>query len=121
MTDKADQINRMHLVAELARLCPDVPNAHIVADVNTLGSIGARLKRHEERMCSYEDYYNRHISADGETDKTAERLEARAAKIAAKYGATIKSGDPRGYVLHIHRAGLRGNTWGGDEHGYGLN
>lgn len=118
---KQDRENRMRLCVELAKLCPDVPNNQIVADVNTLGSIGARLKRHEENMCSYEAYYNRHISADGETDKTAERLEARAAKIAAKYGATIQTGDVRGYVLHVHRAGLRGNTWGGDESGYGIN
>lgn len=119
--DKQDRENRMRLVAELAKLCPEMPANQIVADVNALGSIGSRLKRHEENMCSYEHYYNWHISADGETDKTAERLKARAAKIAAKYGARVETGDVRGYVLHVHRTGLRGNTWGGDEHGYGIN
>ena len=118
---KDDRDNRMRLVAELTKLCPEIPTNQVIADVNALGGLGARLKRHEEAMCSYESYYNQHISADGEHDKTAERMEARAAKIASKYGAKVTFGDPRGYVLHIVKPGLRGNTWGGDESGFGLN
>lgn len=121
MTTKADRDNRTRLALELARLCPGISATQIARDVETLANIGARLHRHEERMCSYEDYYNSHTAEDG-SDPTAERLEKKAAAIAAKFGATITArGDPRGYCLYVHKAGLRGNTWGGNEHGFGIN
>lgn len=122
MTDKPDLINRANLVAKLARLCPDIPPHQIVADVNALGAIGARVRRHEESMCSDEHYYNRHATDDDKPDPIIARAEKRAAKIAEKYGAKIDAGgDCRGYAFSIHKPGLGGNTWGGDESGYGLN
>lgn len=120
MVDKADRDNRTRLAIELSRLCPEIPPNQIARDVEALGRLGARLKAHEERKASYESYYNSHIDADGE-DKTGPKIEAKAAAIAKKYGATVQSGDPRGYVLHLHKAGLRGNTMGGDESGFGIN
>lgn len=120
MVNKADRDNRTRLALELARLCPEIPANVIARDVEALGRLGARLKAHEERMASYEGYYNSHIDAEGE-DKTGPKIEAKAEAIAKKYGATVRGGDPRGYVLHIHKPGLRGNTWGGDESGFGIN
>ena len=120
MTSKADRDNRMRLALELSRLYPHIPAGKIAKDVEALARIGTRLKNHEERMCSYEGYYSSHIDADG-NDGLSERLEKKAADIAVAYGATVSIGDPRGYVLHLHHAKLRGNTMGGDESGFGIN
>lgn len=121
MTTKLDRENRVALAVQFARLCPHIKASEISGDIETLGRLGARLVRHEERMCSCADYYNAHTAEDG-SNPIGERIEARAAKIAAKYGAKINAqGDPRGYCLYIVRDGLRGNTWGGDEHGFGVN
>ena len=122
MTDKSDRENRTRLALELARLCPKIPIHEIAQDVETLGRIGARVRLHEERMCSYEDYYERHKPDEDGTDRLIERAEKRATAIAAKYGMTVEvGGDCRGFAFHLRRPGLRGNTWGGDEHGFGLN
>ena len=123
MTDKSTRENRTCLALELARLCPKVPLHEIAADVETLGRIGARVRLHEERMCSYADYYERHQPKDDDgTDPLIDRAEKRAQAIASKYGMTVEAGgDCRGYAFHLRREGLRGNTWGGDEHGFGLN
>ena len=121
MTNKSDRENRTNLALELARLCPTIPTHEIAADVETLGRIGARVRLHEERMCSFEDYYKRHKVEDDKPDPIINRAEKRAKLIASKYGMTVDvGGDCRGYAFHLRRDGLRGNTCG-DEHGFGLN
>lgn len=121
MVSKADQENRMALVTQIARLCPHVSASVIAADVRKLGTIGKRAHRHAERMCSEEGYYNAHTDEDG-NDTLDDKLEAQAQKIASKYGLQARTaGDPRGFVLYVTGKGIRGNTWGGDEHGFGIN
>lgn len=118
---KQDQENRANLVAQIARLRPDAKAHEIAADVTALARIGTRAARHAARMCSEEGYYNAHVDEDG-NDTLDDKLEAKAQKIAEKYGLTARTaGDPRGYVLYLTGPGLRGNTWGGDEHGFGIN
>lgn len=121
MTSKADHENRAMFSAMIARLDPSLSLAKIVKITDQLGNLGARINRHCEKMCSYEWYYTQHSDENGE-DKTLPKLEAKAAKLASQIGCEIDcNGDPRGYCLYLKRPGLRGNTWGGDEHGWGLN
>ena len=121
MVTKADRENRAQFAAMIALLDPSLSITKIVDVTNKLGSVGARINRHCEKMCSYEWYYSQHCDETGE-DTTLPKLEARAAKLAAEIGCTVDcNGDPRGYCLYIKRDGLRGNTWGGGEHGWGLN
>lgn len=119
---KDDRETRAQLAAQLARLYPDVSHWQIARDVDALGRLGRRAHRHAERMCSDEGYYNANTDENGVDVKDA-RAEARAAQIAARYpGMKIRlEGDPRGYVLYVTAPGLLGNTWGGDEHGFGVN
>ena len=122
MTTKSDRENRTNLALTLARLCPTIPTHEIAADVETLGRLGARVRLHEERMCSYADYYERYKTDDDKPDPIIDRAEKRAKLIASKYGMTVDvGGDCRGYAFHLRRDGLHGNTWGGDQTGFGLN
>jgi hypothetical protein len=82
----------------------------IYADAVTLIKLGRRAERDAERVCNEEGY-----------ESKDEQIEKRARAIAEKYGLTADTqGDPRGYCLRLHGAGLRGNSWGGDEAGYGV-
>jgi len=121
MLSKSNRENRALLVAHLARLDPTIPPMLLTNTIDRLGDLGARIHRHEERMCSYESYYNQHTDQNGE-DMTGAKLEVKAEKLAAQIGCqVICRGDPRGYCLYVKRDGLRGNTWGGDDQGWGLN
>lgn len=111
----------MDLVVQIARLCPNAKPHLIAADVRKLARIGERAASHAARMCSEEAYYNAHTT-EGGGDPTDDKLERKAQTIAKKYGLVARTeGDPRGFVLYLKGAGLRGNTWGGDSHGFGIN
>lgn len=77
-----------------------------------LQRLGRRAIRNAERYCTipnYEPYYNAECA----------RILKAAAEILDKYDLVPKlSGEPRGYCLKIK--GLPGNTWGGDEAGFGI-
>lgn len=81
-------------------------------DAMKLQRLGRRAHRNAERYCSEQGYEDRY-----EPEKA--RIERQAAEILAPYGLTAQvTGDPRGYCLKI--MGLPGNTWGGDESGFGI-
>lgn len=58
-------------------------------------------------------------------DKKRASIEAKANEIAGHYWLRAKAGgDPRGFCLHLFSTNkkrpLGGNTWGGDEAGWGI-
>ena len=120
--DQRTKNNRAILLAHMSRAFPGVPAAKIADDIAALGKIGAHAHRHAEKMCSDESYYNRMTGEDGDLwikTNFAENVRA----ILARYPGMRAAfhGDPRGYVLYLHHRAIPGNTWGGDEHGYGIN
>jgi len=102
----------------LASRAPEVPPHHIAATVATLSRAAARATSMATAYC------NGHLDGDA-YERRAAALKTRTDKTLAPYGLTCRTtGDPRGYCLHIHAAPgaapVRGNTWGGDEDGYGI-
>jgi hypothetical protein len=83
-----------------------------VNDAMTLVKMTRGIVRHAENECNRE-VTPREIAADAKRCAAVEAL-------AASYGLTVRYGDPRGYVVHLVGPGVRGNTWGGDESGYGV-
>ena len=113
---KADIENVTQLTAHLA-MHPHTPGNYpnagkASADAMRLQRLGRRANRNAERYCTITDYepaYNAECA----------RILKAAAEILDKYDLVPKlSGDPRGYCLKIK--GLPGNTWGGDEAGFGI-
>lgn len=81
-------------------------------DAMKLQRLGRRATRNAERYCNITDYEPRY-------NQECTRILKAAAEILDTYDLVPKlSGDPRGYCLKIK--GLPGNTWGGDEAGFGI-
>lgn len=97
---------------------PEVPPHHIAADVATLSRAAARATPMAAAYCN------------GALDslayeRRAAALKTRTDETLAPYGlVSSTTGDPRGYCLRlfpaIGAAPVRGNTWGGDDSGYGI-
>ena len=108
-----------HLAAVLAFRCNHKNPAWVEADALLLCRIGATASRIATALCNGE------IQQDQFAAKKA-RLLPRLAEAASRYDVRFEiGGDPRGYVLRMfpadgRSAKLRGNTWGGDESGYGI-
>lgn len=111
---KADIENVCTLAAHLV-MHPHTPGnypnaAKATHDAMRLQRLGLRALRRAEKWCNVPDY---------EPEPEGERIAKLAAEILAPYGLTAQvTGDPRGYCLKI--MGLPGNTWGGDESGFGI-
>ena len=109
-----------HLTATLARRTDEKMHSAsmIVADAIKLSRIAATVSRHAVNLCNVPDYQK-------VWDAKTPGLLLAAFNVALQYGCTAKiQGDPRGHVLRLFaKPGapeLRGNTWGGDEDGYGI-
>lgn len=108
-------------VAELAALLAGrraVNNPHWTAeDTLTICRIATTAQRIAVALC------NGDIEQD-RFDATKSRLLKKLEPLVAPYGVRFEiGGDPRGPVLRMHSATkqpLKGNTWGGDEEGYGI-
>lgn len=103
----------------------------VAADALALIRIGKGVARWAVRACNGEGerywqdgkrlawrWDDTHDAAHAKADaKALAKLQA----IADRYGATVKlGGDPRGYVVKLHLANGRHNTWGGAESGWGV-
>ena len=108
-----------HLSAILAFRCNHKNPAWVASDALLLCRIGATAARLATALC------NGQIEQD-EFDRKKSRLLPRLTEAAARYDVRFEiGGDPRGYVLRMFAKDgrsqkLRGNTWGGDEAGYGI-
>lgn len=103
------------LLAYLAKRFPSEPTPKLIFDVKALGAIGRGCRKAEER------YANGDIT-DEILTQYENKMGAAAATLLKRYGLWVKiGGDPRGFCFYLFGDGLRGNTWGGDEHGFGLN
>lgn len=104
--------------AMLAARLPGLPAKFHAANAANLAVLGARANRNAENYCNIPDYGERF-------EREARRILARAAAIVSAYGLSVKhTGDPRGYCLRLFSADsgrpLKGNTWGGDDEGFGI-
>jgi hypothetical protein len=109
--------NTAELAAHLAQIDAESPGketraAHLIArDAEALASIARTLHRLAEQDCN--------TGLNAAQDRMRDRLAKNAAEIAQRYGLTARThGDPRGFGLYLR--GLPGNTWGGDESGFGV-
>lgn len=106
------------LSATLAHRAPHIAahiSAHTAAAIATAGKRAASLATR---------YCNGTIRPD-EYEKRHATIAANASALLEPYGlSATATGDPRGHCLHLFAlpgaAPLRGNTWGGDESGYGV-
>ena len=87
----------------------------------------ARAKQHARLLWGLADSLNKLHEVEcnnGLTPKQSahyETLVRQAEDIAAAYGCTIRvGGDPRGHAIHVLFPTPTGNTWGGDESGWGI-
>lgn len=87
--------------------------ASVAQDAMALQKLGRRANKLAERACSDSSYSEEKQAAE------EARIASKVDNILRPYGLTAKiSSDPRGYCLKIQ--GLPGNTWGGDEEGFGI-
>lgn len=86
----------------------------LALDAAKLKSMARAVGRLDEAQC------NRDLTEREET-RRAKLLEAIRA-LAAEYGITRveHNSDPRGYAVYLHFPDGRGNSWGGDERGWGI-
>jgi hypothetical protein len=118
-----DPMNQTVLAALLAQR--GVHPQHAAVFSERLQVTATRLKRLAVRECN-EGSSTRIISAidrlrvnaRAELKKFAEWNEPTRARPCFRGLALAFGGDPRGYVVHMR--GLKGNTWGGDDQGFGL-
>lgn len=87
----------------------------VAEDAALLGRIGKRLHRLAEQECS------RELRESEEDDQAALAALAREV-IAKRYDGlgVMVNGDPRGYALKLRCRDGEYNTWGGAEHGFGV-
>ena len=90
----------------------------VVRDCLTLSRIAATATRHATNLCNVPNY-------QPIWDKKKRGLLIRANAVVRPYGCTAEiGGDPRGCCLKLfaepETPELRGNTWGGNESGYGI-
>lgn len=100
----------MYLAAVLAQLRPQ-ERAYVAAiDAACLMRISRAMAALAIKACNY--------GASKRDETRRANLAEKAATIAAWYGLTVStSGDPRGYVCHLHGPNLPSNGWG---EGFGI-
>ena len=112
MTTKAEQ-KRTAFATFVHLLAGDHDFGQALQDANFLWRMANRLNRLNETDCNV-----------GLTDRQQVQwrdIAIAAHKIADTYGCTIRiDGDPRGYAIHVLFPTPAGNTWGGDESGWGI-
>ncbi len=107
------------LAALLATRAPTVAPSRIAADAMKLARYGASQLTNASNLCNVPDYQARY-------DRKRDNIKKHAQDVAGAYSLRVElSGDPRGFCLKLHGMGgnsvpVRGNTWGGDESGYGV-
>lgn len=110
---KADTQTIAHLAAILAeRALP----ARAAALAMQLYEIGSKLSRLAVKECNDPSW------SDRDTERRY-KLAAMAQEALRSAGFPVRvaaNGDPRGHGLHIFFDPPRGNTWGGDEAGFGI-
>lgn len=99
------------LAAKLAQLSI---NTHVAAlDAGKLKAMARSHRRLMEQACNQE--------LSGRETARVQKLRKTITDIAADYKITVSfHGDPRGYTVYLHFPDGRGNTWGGDETGWGI-
>lgn len=90
----------------------------IVADSLKLCRLAASAETQALNLCNIPNYQAR-------ADKKLSSIEKQLAPITIRYNLTSKTTrDPRGYCVRLFAVegtpALPGNTWGGDESGYGI-
>lgn len=120
---KQQERERVEFAGKMSREFPDFTLAEVTEFAEELMRLARRHGKLAEREC------NGHQTWDGNWDEAAakrdelagERLEARITKLCERMGCGVKfGGDPRGYTVLLILPSGRGNTWGGDEHGWGV-
>lgn len=107
------------LAAMLALRCMAAKAPHqIAADALMLSRLASAAESNALALCNGDRQQDAY-------DRKKESIERRANAIAAGYWLRAKcGGDPRGYCLRLYSTNakrpLRGNTWGGDQEGYGV-
>lgn len=96
----------------VADIFPDV--ILVAMDAAKLKSMARAVGRLDEAQC------NRDLTEREEMRRTKLLQAIRA--LAAEYGITKvdHNSDPRGYAVYLHFPDGRGNSWGGDERGWGI-
>ena len=106
--DEAESTARLAVM--LARREPKRAEHLVSGDAMAFHRLAVGLRSLAVAACNADLTSGQEIRQDG--------LHRRAEDLAKSYGLTVREGDPRGYVLHL--VGLPGNTWGGDESGWGV-
>lgn len=84
----------------------------IAADVLKFRRMASTAESLAMKQCNSADWNEADVAK-------RDRLRERGNELAKAYGLTVKvGGDPRGFTFKL--IGLPGNSWGGDEEGYGL-
>lgn len=106
------------LAAMLAIRCPARGHDRIAADALKLARYGSAALTNATALCNVPNYQARY-------DKKRDSIRGHANALAAGYALRVElTGDPRGYCLRLFSNSaalpLAGNTWGGDESGFGV-
>jgi hypothetical protein len=106
------------LSAMLALRAPKVSPSATAEAALKLCRFAAAAETNAVNLCNVPNYQARH-------DRKRDSIVKHAAPVAAIYGLSVQcGGDPRGYCLKLFampgKPPVRGNTWGGDEDGYGV-
>jgi hypothetical protein len=107
-----------HLVATLAPRAPHLNAGQVSAYALKLARIASSATRHSTNLCNIPNY-------QAIWDRKKVSLRKQAAEIAAEFRCSASvGGDPRGATVHLFAdkgsPRLPGNTFGGDEAGYGI-
>ena len=107
--------DRETFLAQLVREFPDQSVSFLLDVGRKILRQAATLQRVAEAACNHE-------LRDWERDSDERAEAALRRSIAELPGLSIASigGDPRGYVVKLKLPSGRGNTWGGDETGWGV-
>jgi len=97
---------------------PETGNLKIVDDC-------AALRRLASRATSRAVAYCNGVIDSGKAERQSDSLTKKADTLLLPYGLHSRTtGDPRGFCLRLHalpgHPELKGNTWGGDDSGYGV-
>jgi hypothetical protein len=105
------------LSAMLALRAPQISPAATAEAALKLCRFASAAETNATNLCNVPNYQERY-------DRKKESIRKHAQNIAGLYECRVEvSGDPRGCCLKLHGMGkklVRGNTWGGDESGYGI-
>lgn len=110
--------NAIRLTLLLKSRLFDAPASQLIVDVESLGKLASRATSRAIANC------NGWIDTE-RLERQTSAIEKRADVILLPYGLRSRTtGDPRGFCLRLHALpcspSVRGNTWGGDEGGYGI-